>query len=74
LSKPEREEVPPFEDFEAGVGTYLKVIRFPEPPNPDGFVVLYLRPNGRFLLVGYWSDMSARLPLVPGRDRALRFA
>jgi len=32
----------------------LKVVRFPEPPNPDGFVVLYLRPEGRFLFVGYW--------------------
>ena len=44
-----------FEDFEKGVGTYLKVIRFPEPPSPDGFVVLYLRPSSQFLLVGYWN-------------------
>jgi hypothetical protein len=44
-----------FEDFEKGVGTYLKVVRFAEPTNPDGFVVLYLRPGGEFLLVGYWS-------------------
>ena len=50
-----REERHGLRDFEKGVGTYLKVIRFPEPPNPDGFVVLYLRPDGRFLLVGYWS-------------------
>jgi hypothetical protein len=42
------------EDFEKGVGTYLKVVKFPEPRNPDGFVVLYLRPNGRFLFAGYW--------------------
>jgi len=44
-----------FEDFEKGVGTYLKVVRFPASTNPDGFVVLYLRPNGLFLFVGYWS-------------------
>jgi len=43
-----------YEDFERDSGTYLKVIRFSEPTNPDGFVVLYLRPKGRFLLVGYW--------------------
>jgi hypothetical protein len=43
------------EDFEKGVGTYLKVVRFSEPTNPDGFLVLYLRPNGRFLFAGYWS-------------------
>ena len=43
------------EDFDNGVGTYVKVVRFSEPPNPDGFIVLYLRPSGRFLLVGYWT-------------------
>jgi hypothetical protein len=43
-----------YEEFEQGVGTYLKVIRFAEPTNPDGFVVLYLRPGGRFLMAGYW--------------------
>jgi hypothetical protein len=43
-----------YEDFENGVGTYLKVVRFPEPPNPDGFIVLYLRSTGLFLFLGYW--------------------
>jgi hypothetical protein len=43
------------EEFEQGVGTYLKVIRFAEWTNPDGFVVLYLRPRSRFLMAGYWS-------------------
>ena len=43
------------EVFEKGVGTYLKVVRFSEPTNPDGFVVLYLRPNGHFLFAGYWN-------------------
>lgn len=49
------------EDFEKGVGTYLKVIRFAEPTNPDGFVVLYLRPGGRFLFAGYWSGYERSL-------------
>lgn len=42
------------EDFDTGVGTYLKVLRFAEPSNPDGVVPLCLRPQGRFLLLGYW--------------------
>lgn len=50
-----------YEDFEKGVGTYLKVIRFPEPPNPDGFVVLYLRPKGFFLFLGYWRGYERSL-------------
>ena len=40
--------------FTQGVGTYLKVVRFAEPSNPDAFIVLYLRPNRLFLLAGYW--------------------
>jgi len=36
-------------DFENGAGTYSKVVRFAEPANPDGFVVLYLRSKGLFL-------------------------
>ena len=35
-------------------GTYLKVIRFPERTNSDAHVVLYLRPRGRFLFLGFW--------------------
>jgi hypothetical protein len=27
-------------DFENGVGTCVKVVRFPEPTNPDGLIVL----------------------------------
>lgn len=42
------------EDLENDAGTYLNVVRFSQPSNPDGFVVLYLRPNGRFLFLGYW--------------------
>jgi hypothetical protein len=54
-----------YEDFEKGVGTYLKVVRFPEPPNPDGFIVLYLRSTGFFLLSGYWSGYEQSV--VAGR-------
>ncbi len=43
-----------FKNFEQCSGTYVKVVRFTEPTNPDGFIVLYLRPEGRFLFVGYW--------------------
>jgi hypothetical protein len=35
-------------------GTYVKVVRFAQPSNPDGIIVLYLRPHGRFLMAGYW--------------------
>ena len=48
-----------FEDFENGVGTYLKVVRFPEPSNPDGFVVLYLRSTGSFLVFGILAWLRA---------------
>lgn len=41
-------------DFAKGAGTYLKVVRFSELTNPDGVIVLYLRPSDRFLLLGYW--------------------
>jgi len=40
--------------FDNDGGTYLKVVRFPEPSDPDGVLVLYLRPSGRFLFAGYW--------------------
>jgi len=39
-------------DFIAG--TYLKVVRFPEPGNSDAYLALYLRPKGLFLFAGYW--------------------
>jgi len=41
-------------ELEQCAGTYVKVVRFSEPTNPDGFIVLYLRPRGRFLFLGYW--------------------
>lgn len=67
------------EDDEDRVGTYLKVVRFPEPTNPDGFVVLYLRPAGSFLFLGYrrgfersvvagtWSTRDEVVSLAGGR-------
>ncbi len=54
-----------FEESAQGVGTYLKVIRFSEPTNPDGFVVLYLRPKGVFLFLGYWCGYERTV--VAGR-------
>ncbi len=54
-----------YENFENGVGTYLKVVRFQEPPNPDGFILLYLRSTGCFLLSGYWSGYEQSV--VAGR-------
>jgi len=51
-------------ETELYAGTYLKVIRFSEPTNPDGFVILYLRPNGRFLFIGYW--LGYELSVVGG--------
>lgn len=48
-------------EFEQCVGTYMKVIRFSEPLNPDGFIVLYLRPGGRFLFAGYWRGYERTL-------------
>ena len=48
-----RKEIP-IKDLEECSGTYAKVVRIHEPLNPDGFIVLYLRPDGRFLFIGYW--------------------
>jgi hypothetical protein len=61
-------------------GTYLKVIRFPQQTNPDGFVVLYLRPANTFLMLGYWCgyerafaagtwDLRRSEVLLEGRGR-----
>jgi hypothetical protein len=63
-----------YEDFENGVGTYLKVVRFSEPPNPDGFVVLYLRSTGAFLLLGYWRgyEQSVVAGRWSKRDESIR--
>ena len=41
-------------EFDQCAGTYVKVVRFSDPMNPDGYIVLYLRPGGRFLFLGYW--------------------
>ena len=37
-------------------GTYVKVVASPGPSTNqrDSFLVLYLRPNGEFLFLGYW--------------------
>lgn len=43
------------------IGTYLKVVRFAQPDNPDAYLALYLRPKGFFLFAGYW----------PGYERSL---
>lgn len=43
----------PFEDKRyRDFGTYLKVVKFGAG---DAFIVLYLRPDGRFLFLGYWA-------------------
>ncbi|MCG6880962.1 MAG: hypothetical protein LJE96_17685 [Deltaproteobacteria bacterium] len=52
-----------FEDFVKEAGTYLKVVRFGETMNPDGFIVLYLRPNNLFLLLGYWRGYERSQPM-----------
>ena len=49
------------EEFELCAGTYVKVVRFYEPTNPDGFIVLYLRPEARFLFLGYWRGYERSL-------------
>lgn len=62
-----------WDEFQRAPGTYLKVVRFSEPGNPDGFVVLYLRPNGRFLFAGYWWGYERSLVAGRwGRERELR--
>lgn len=37
-------------------GTFVKVVRSSETWNPDSYRVLYLRPNGTFLFLGYWPN------------------
>jgi hypothetical protein len=49
------ERVGQLEAFNKDAGTYLKVVQLHERTNPDGLVVLYLRPSRLFLLVGYWK-------------------
>jgi len=42
-------------------GTYVKVIATPGPAeewNSDSFLVMYLRPNGTFLFLGYWPGFE----------------
>jgi len=48
------------EDVDRAAGTYSRDIRFSDGPNWLGIVVLYLRPRGRFLMIGYW----------PGHERS----
>jgi hypothetical protein len=42
-----------------GVGTYLKVVW--SPGTSKAFIVLYLRPHGRFLFGGYWEGYEYSL-------------
>ncbi len=49
------------DEFVIGAGTYLKVVQFAQPANPDGFLVLYLRPAGQFLFLGYWRGYERSL-------------
>jgi hypothetical protein len=42
------------EEFKSNAGTYVKVVRVHEDLPEDLFMVLYLRPHGRFLFAGYW--------------------
>ena len=55
-------------EFEECAGTYVKVVRFAEPMNPDGFIVLYLRPGGKFLFLGYWRATNDPLRRAIGRS------
>jgi hypothetical protein len=36
-------------------GTYLKVPKMSGPIDNDAFIVLYLRPQWQFLMLGYWQ-------------------
>ena len=45
----------PFADWLDGIGTYLKAIWYPDS---EALLVLYLRPQGRFLFAGYWSGYA----------------
>ena len=42
-----------------GVGTYVKVVWSPDPSK--AFIVLYLRPRGRFLFGGFWEGYEYSL-------------
>lgn len=68
-----RDAVTIAEELYSDVGTYLKVVRFAEPSNPDGFIVLYLRPDSRFLFLGYWAgyERTAAAGVWSKSDRQL---
>jgi len=42
-----------YKDWLDGAGTYVKVVWSPDPSK--AYIVLYLRPEGRFLFSGYWE-------------------
>ena len=47
--------------LKAQAGTYIKVTTVPGSPFPesdDSYRILYLRPSGRFLFLGYWSGFE----------------
>lgn len=48
-----------YEQWMDGIGTYLKVVWSPDPSK--AFMVLYLRPHGRFLFGGYWEGYEYSL-------------
>lgn len=48
-----------YADWLDGAGTYLKVVWSPGPSK--AFIVLYLRPHGRFLFGGYWEGYEYSL-------------
>lgn len=55
------------EDVKSDAGTYVKVVAVHEYRPEDLFMVLYLRPNGRFLFAGYWDGYE--YSLAAGRWR-----
>ena len=58
------------QDFESGAGTYLKVVRFPDPTNPDGYVVA--QPVSS-CFAGTGADTSAPRQPGAGRRRARKY-
>ena len=47
--------------FQVQPGTYMKVSTIPSSPRPeldDAYRILYLRPSGTFLFLGYWSGFE----------------
>ena len=47
-------------------GTYLRVFRPSDSTTHDAYLLLYLRPDGSFLFLGYWPD-ALEQTLVAGQ-------